>query len=855
MQPHTGRRAPVLWVTILATVIVAAMVYSLVTGRRLAEHHAPLADAAMEVKCEATLGHLWFEEIISGDRERDVDVVWEHLDLSAWYARAMLEGGEDSRGVFVPLRDPALRREIEGVLDKIASFRAIAEERWEAAEQSGIGSPLDQRFDAMFESVLDQADRVEVALQDAMNRELRRFRTVQGFLIGLCLGLSVLIGVAFWRYERRRALDTAALQQGEERYRAIVEDNPVLICRSRPGGEITFVNRAYCEYFQRTPEELVGSSFFSLIPEEDRSNVRAGIETLTVDSPTQSHEHPVCAPDGSIRWQRWTNRALFDSRGRIVAYQSLGEDVTERRQSEGALREEHERAQAYLDLAGVMFVAIDSAGTVTLANRKACEVLEATEEEIVGTNWFDNYLPERLRERVKEVSELLKRGEIEPAEYYENPVLTKGGAERIIAWHNTVLRDDEGSIVGHLSSGEDVTERRQAEVAQRELEAQLSQAQRMEAVGQLAGGVAHDFNNLLQAILGYGEMALAETEEDGPARPLIEEIQGAGLRARTLVRQLLAFSRRQVLEMKDADLNAVIADMMKMIRRVIGAHITLELLPGHDLGTVRVDPGQIEQILVNLCVNARDAMPEGGTITIEIENVRVDDDFCQTHAWARPGRYVLMSLTDTGCGMDEETLASAFDPFFTTKGVGEGTGLGLSTVYGLVKQHQGMVHVYSEVGKGTTFKIYLPLVERAAAAVGDKIKSPVRGGAETILLAEDDEAVRALTEDVLRKAGYTVLVATEGREAIRVFEEHADEIDLALLDVVMPHVGGRAVFERIREHSPRVRALFCTGYSMNAIHTNFVLDEGLELIQKPYQRDDLLRRVREVLDGVEEPSG
>ncbi len=263
---------------------------------------------------------------------------------------------------------------------------------------------------------------------------------------------------------------------------------------------------------------------------------------------------------------------------------------------------------------------------------------------------------------------------------------------------------------------------------------------------------------------------------------------------------------------------------------------------------VRADRGQIDQILMNLCVNARDAMREGGTITIETENVRIDEAFCESHAWATPGRYVLLSVSDTGSGIDEETLASIFDPFFTTKQPGEGTGLGLAVVYGSVKQHKGMVDAHSEVGQGTTFRIYLPLGERTGATVDDKIEDSIPGGSETILLVEDDEKVLRLTKVLLEQVGYTVLPAGDGEEALRVFDEHADAIDLAVLDVVMPKLGGRAVFERIRQKRPQLRAVFASGYSIDAIHTNFVLDEGLAFIQKPYQRAELLRKVRETLD-------
>ncbi len=425
----------------------------------------------------------------------------------------------------------------------------------------------------------------------------------------------------------------------------------------------------------------------------------------------------------------------------------------------------------------------------------------------------------------------------------------KTGQEKWVHGLGGLRFDENNNPIEMFGTIQDITDRKQAEAERGKLEAQLRQAQKMEAVGQLAGGVAHDFNNLLQVILGYGDLALDEAGSDSVAGASIKEMLRAGNRAKTLVRQLLAFSRRQVLDMKDIDLNKVILELTKMIRRVIGEHIDLNVITGHDLGTVHADPGQIEQILMNLCVNARDAMPEGGTITIETENVRIEENYCQTHAWAEAGRFVLLSVTDTGHGMDEMTLANVFEPFFTTKGVGEGTGLGLSTVYGLVKQHRGTVEVYSEVGKGTTFKIYLPLAERSAVTVGDKIEGPVPRGSETILLAEDDETVRNLAKSFLERSGYNVLAARNGEEALEVFKNHADEIDLALLDVMMPKLGGKAVLQRIRETRPDIRMIFASGYSMNAIHTNFILDEGLALIQKPYRRDVLLRKIREVLDG------
>lgn len=414
----------------------------------------------------------------------------------------------------------------------------------------------------------------------------------------------------------------------------------------------------------------------------------------------------------------------------------------------------------------------------------------------------------------------------------------KGYTYRLIS---SPICNDRGEVIAAIEMVEDVSERLS-------LENQLRQAQKMEAIGQLAGGVAHDFNNILQAIVGYSSMLLDRLPEQDDTREFAEEIAQGADRAAMLTRQLLAFSRRQVLEMDDLDLNKVIKGVAKMIRRIIGEDINVQIMEGRRLGTVHADCGQMEQVLLNLCVNARDAMPEGGTLTIETENVAMDNEYCAAHAWASPGRYVLLSVTDTGCGMDAQTQARIFEPFFTTKELGKGTGLGLATVYGIVRQHEGMIQVYSEVGKGTMFKIYLPIVEREASTVGVKVVERPRGGAETILVAEDDPTLQKLTALMLSHAGYTVLLANDGEEALDVFGAHAAEIALVLLDVVMPKKGGRAVYDALHQRYPRLRFLFSSGYSANAIHTGFVLKEGIELIQKPFAPDALLRKVREVLD-------
>ncbi|MBN1867255.1 response regulator [Candidatus Sumerlaeota bacterium] len=404
------------------------------------------------------------------------------------------------------------------------------------------------------------------------------------------------------------------------------------------------------------------------------------------------------------------------------------------------------------------------------------------------------------------------------------------------------LHDAEGRLIGSVHVGRDITERRN-------LEEQLRQAHKMEAIGQLAGGVAHDFNNLLQVIQGYGELALEESPEDTPVREELEEVMKATRRATSLVRQLLAFSRRQVLELNILDLSEIVGTLTAMIHRIIGEHITLRVRSGLRTAVVQADRGQMEQVLINLCVNARDAMPDGGEIVISTDTVELGGEFCRDHPGIEPGRYAVLSVADTGCGIDPTIRNRIFEPFFTTKSTGRGTGLGLSTVYGIVRQHEGTMDVHSVVGAGTEFRVYFPAAEGRAKPHEPGTDSRPVGGTETILVAEDDETVRGLVERILTQAGYKVLCAGDGEEALRMFDTSGEEIDLALLDIVMPNLSGKAVLDHIRNVRPETRILFASGYSTDTVHTDFLLNEGMRLVQKPYQRDTLLKRIRETLDA------
>jgi signal transduction histidine kinase/ActR/RegA family two-component response regulator len=398
----------------------------------------------------------------------------------------------------------------------------------------------------------------------------------------------------------------------------------------------------------------------------------------------------------------------------------------------------------------------------------------------------------------------------------------------------------------------EMVERKQAEETLQKTEDQLRQSQKLEAVGRLAGGVAHDFNNLLTIITGYSELLLFKKELDGASREKIEGIRNAGVRAASLTRQLLAFSRKQVLQPVVLDLNSLVEGVSKMLDRLIGEDIQITMALRPNIKRIHADPGQIEQVIVNLAVNARDAMPRGGKITIETANAELDEPYAATHVAARAGHYVMLSVSDTGVGMDAETQKQIFEPFFTTKEVGKGTGLGLSTVYGIVKQSGGNIWVYSEVNKGTSFKIYFPQVEGDAESLQTAHESLLPQGTETILLAEDENMVRALARENLSNLGYQVLEAGNGEEALKVSNEYQGEINLLLTDVVMPRMSGRELAERVAADRPGLPVLYMSGFTDDAIVHHGVLEPGTEFLEKPFTLNGLARKVRQVLDKHQE---
>ena len=575
----------------------------------------------------------------------------------------------------------------------------------------------------------------------------------------------------------------------------------------------------------------IGMSFFQ---GDSLKKIKKATEEAITQNKPYDLELELLSAKGIRKWVRTIGHPRIEG-GVVVQVRGSIQDITERKQAEA----ERERLLMAIEQAAETILTTSPDGIMLYVNPAFEKVSGYTREEAIGRHVRLVQSDAHTEEFYQSVLDTLSSGKTWTGQF-----INKRKDGELYTEDATIspVFDDSGTIVCHVAVKRDITHEQQ-------LEHQLRQAQKMEAVGQLAGGIAHDFNNILQAISGYAQLMVDEARERGDCHDDLDEILRGAERATALTRQLLSFSRRQIMQPKTLDLNALIENLLKMLRRVLGADIHLEWLPGTHLGSIHADGGMMEQILMNLCVNARDAMHDGGgALTIETQNVLINSDYCASHAWARPGRFVLLSVTDTGTGMDTELLAHIFEPFFTTKSEGRGTGLGLATVYGIVKQHQGMIGAYSEPGKGSTFKVYLPICERKAEAVGSMVEGAVAGGTETILLAEDNEMVRKLGHTILQRAGYTVLEANDGTDAVELFKSHAGRIDLLLLDVVMPVMGGREAYEHIRALHPGIPTLFSSGYSENAIHTGFVLHDGLTLIQKPYSSSALLRAVRSVLD-------
>ena len=508
-----------------------------------------------------------------------------------------------------------------------------------------------------------------------------------------------------------------------------------------------------------------------------------------------------------------------------------------------AARDNERQLQLIIDSVPARIAYVNAEGRYVFVNREYEKVFGLKREQIVGRR-VEEILGHANYGKIEQQLQEAQRGKQVHFEYSFTDRHGEGRWMEVTCMPNIDL---QGSVNGFYVLAVDLTERKRAEEEREELQAQLIQAQKIEAIGKLAGGVAHDLNNLLFPILGYSEMMLEDPALDSARREAVNAILQAGFRARDLVRQLLAFSRKQTLEYKPLDLNKAVADFEKLLRRTIREDIAIRILPAPDVPLVMADIGQVEQVLMNLAVNAQDAMPDGGCLTIETAPAELDAHYAAIHRDVKPGAYVRLVVSDTGCGMDKETSHRLFEPFFSTKGE-KGTGLGLATVHGIVKQHGGHIWVYSEVGKGTTFKVYLPLSGKTNfEKKNDEQETAALEGSETILLVEDDEQARRLTRTILERQGYTVLAAEDGQIALALLEKHEGPLHLLLTDVILPGMNGRELSARIAEKHPGLKVLFMSGYTDNVIVHHGVLEKGINFMQKPFTINALAAKIREVL--------
>jgi two-component system cell cycle sensor histidine kinase/response regulator CckA len=642
--------------------------------------------------------------------------------------------------------------------------------------------------------------------------------------------------------ERRR--EEKALRESEARYRTLIENIPQAVLLKDRKLRYISINKAYALAFGLRQEEVIGKSDYDFHPKHFADKFRQE-DRLVMETGESREFEEESVHSGQKRFYYKVKVPVRDSMGKIIGVLSTLSDITERQQAEEELRDSEERHRRIIEASSDAILLRSSGGIVIFANPAAFKLFRANHPtDLIGKQYLDLVHPDDRALSAKRVKKTI-----------EENWITSPREHRILALDGQVVSVESiGGLVKHRGETQmfgvfrDITERERAEQEREKLEAQFRQAQKMEAVGRLSGGVAHDFNNMLGVIIGFTDLASMKLPANDPVQMYLDEVKSAAQRSADITRQLLAFARKQIIAPKVLDLNNTIESMLKMLRRLIGEDIDLLWKPANDLWPVKMDPAQIDQILANLMVNARDAIAGVGKITIETGNVEFDAHYCKTHVGSVPGPYVLLAVSDDGCGMDQETLAKLFEPFFTTKEVGKGTGLGLATIYGIVKQNNGFIDVYSEPGQGTTFKIYLPRQESQEAAT-EQPRQPaeVPTGTETVLLVEDENSLLKFTRILLEELGYAVLATGSPREAIQLAKEYTNEIHLLMTDVVMPEMSGRDLCIQLEASRPGLKCLFMSGYTANVIAHQGVLDEGVHFLQKPFSRGALATKMRDAL--------
>jgi two-component system cell cycle sensor histidine kinase/response regulator CckA len=759
------------------------------------------------------------------------------------------------RGIFENMPDAYFRADRDG---RFLLVNPCAARQWGYDSTSEmIGLPAEQLY-------ADPSDR------QAMLRQLRderrvddyvaRARRKDGSTFWITLSVQLLrdehgavCGTeGFVRDISLRKRAEEALRESERRLRDITSSMADWVWEVDARGVYTYSSEKGLELFGPLRGDVTGKTPFDLMPPDEAARVASIFAGLVArKAPIKDLENWNIGRNGDRICLLTNGVPVLDETGELLGYRGVDKDITERKRAEEEIARSHDLLVNLARLVpGVIYQYLlrpDGRSAFPYSSPGMNDIYEVTPEEARedATPVFGRLHPEDYPKVAGAIAESARTLETFRCEF--RVVLPRQG----LRWRWSQAHPERTADGGTLWHGIilDVTERKQAEAEKATLEEQLRQAQKMESVGRLAGGVAHDFNNMLGVILGHAELAIDQVDPSEPIRADLEQIHLAARRSADLTRQLLAFARRQTIAPQVLDLSQTVTGMISMLQRLIGEHIRLIWLPTPDLWKVKVDPSQIDQLLANLCVNARDAISGVGRVTIEMANATFDEEYCALHAGFVPGDYVRVTVGDDGCGMDKETLSHLFEPFFTTKAMGKGTGLGLATVYGITRQNHGFINVYSEPGHGTTMTVYIPRYAGDGERASEERRSPsALRGTETILLVEDEPAMLSMATIVLEGLGYKVVAAGSAYEAIRVAGDQASEIGLLVTDVIMPDMNGRDLAARLLARNPHMKHLFMSGYTADVIARQGVLDEGVPFIQKPFSREALATKVREALD-------